>query len=288
MIRHCAGWAMLLALAAPVQAQADRASAEPALARYTLAADPGLLFDTADPETGAVLQAALGGDHGNLNDLWAQVLTGAVQIRRDVAPGLTEVLWYSSLFDSGIASRWAQQGGGAWRAVAATPISGEALRGEPTLAESVRWPTQGSLKAAIEQRARQTVLAAEAGGWFDRDHRDSGTAALIRAMHSRASLRAMLASPGYGRTVAQSVTLLAGGGEGLAPEVRGGLALLGSAGRMTLRPIAAFRRVDGWTLALQSPDAPRWTWLVHAMDPSAVEEEAAISAVQLVNSGGAA
>ncbi len=286
MIRWLIAFGVLLACSAPAQAQGESAAAQAALARYTLAADPGLLFDTADPQTSAVLQAALGGDHGNLNDLWAQLLTGAVQFRRDVAPGVAEVLWFSSLFDSGIASRWQQSEEGEWQAIAATPISGEALRGEASIAGPVRWPAHGSLKHAIEERALLTALAAQAGGWFERDHSDSGTAALIRAMDSRASLHAMLATPGYARKVAQIVALLVDGGEGPAPEVRGGLTMLGAAGRMTLRPIVAFRRVDGWTLALQSPDAPRWTWLVHATDPATAGEEAVISAVQLVNSGG--
>ena len=43
-------------------------------------------------------------------------------------------------------------------------------------------------------------------------------------------------------------------------------ALYGAAARQALRPVAAYRRADGWSLVLQSPEGPGAAWIVHFAD----------------------
>ena len=42
---------------------------------------------------------------------------------------------------------------------------------------------------------------------------------------------------------------------------------MGQAARLTLRPVAAIRRRDGWSVVLQSPDAVAVAFMAHFADP---------------------
>ncbi|MEI9905021.1 MAG: hypothetical protein WDN06_14450 [Asticcacaulis sp.] len=53
----------------------------------------------------------------------------------------------------------------------------------------------------------------------------------------------------------------------LPVAMRRGLAKYGDDARSTMGPVAAYRRKDGWTLVMQSPEAPQIAWLIHFADP---------------------
>jgi hypothetical protein len=282
MIRHTV---MILAICAcaPSMAQDSVFAAQSGNARYALAADESLFLGALDPTSQTVFAAALGEDTGQFGNYWADLIAGAVQLRRESAD-TAETLWFNPLFDVGLAARW-QRGSDGWRATAASPISGEALRGEVTDVAPVNWGTSGSLKAAVEAKARATWAASANGGWMDRNMSDSGSAALMRAFMARVSLGSMYGSPGYeyAEPVVQKA-LVSGAASDLSPAAHRALQLTGMQARLTLRAVAAYRRPDGWTLALQSPDAPRRAWLVHFTDPES-GGRAAIKGYQLVDMG---
>ncbi len=282
MIRH-ALTVLAVSASLPAMAQDNLLAAQAGSARYALAGDEGLFLDTRDPQSRAVFEAALGGDHGGLGDLWSLLLAGAMQIRRE-SGDTAETLWFNPLFDAGLATRWERWESG-WRAVAATPVTGELLRGEKIVVAPVNWGSSGSLKTSVEARARITWTVSASGGWLDRDATGAGTAALVRAMAARDSLNQLRIAPGYENAV-MSVrqTLVTGDASGLPAGVQKGLALIGQGARLTLRPVAGYRRSDGWTLALQSPDAPRIVWLAHFADPSG-GGAAMVKSYQIINQG---
>ena len=275
-----------LAWTAPASASDAPLAVETGLARYALAADEGLFLDTRDPQSRAVFEAALGGDHAVLGDLWSLLMVGAVQVRHETGD-TAETLWFNPLFDAGLATRWRHTEAG-WQAVASSPVTGEALRGQPIVRTPVNWGTSGSLKSAVETRARASWTASAGGGWLDRDLTNAGTAALTRAMAARQSLNRLRGAPGY-EDAAQRVrqALVTGSDADLPASVRRGLIVMGQHARLTLRPVAGYHHPDGWTLALQSPDAPRLAWLVHFADPAGSDTPAAIKGYQLLNLGAA-
>lgn len=286
MIRYALTALAALTIAVPAMAQDNLLAAQAGSARYALAGDEGLFLDTRDPQSRAVFEAALGGDNGALGDLWSRLMAGAIQIRHENGD-TAETLWFNPLFDAGLATRWERWEYG-WRAVAATPVTGEMLRGEKIVAAPVQWGSSGSLKAAVEVRARASWAASANGGWLDRDATGAGTAALVRAMAARNSLDELRAAPGYEDAVMTARQMLVTGDAASLPsDVRNGLALLGQGARLTLRPVAGYRRPDGWTLALQSPDAPRMTWLVHFVDPAGAASGAGVKGFQSIDLGGA-
>ncbi len=271
-----------LAIPTPALAQADLLAAHAGKARYALAGSERLFLDIQDPSSRAVFEAALGPDYGLIGGFWSDLMAGAVQLRRESGDS-AETLWFNPLFDVGLATRW-QRGPGEWRAIAASPVTGEALRGEPSNMV-VQWDANADLKSAVEAKARASWAAGAHGGWLDRNLRDAGTAAVIRVLAARASLDRMQTSTGYAQALADvSKSLVSGDEAALPPSVRRALQLTGIQARRTLRAVSAYRRPDGWTLALQSPDAPRAAWLVDFADP-APGGRAAIKAYQLVDLG---
>jgi hypothetical protein len=83
------------------------------------------------------------------------------------------------------------------------------------------------------------------------------------------SLERMYATPGYqfARLGARLILALSDPAQLPArPELKRALALYGDAARQALRPVAAYRRADGWSLVLQSPEGPGAAWIVHFAD----------------------
>jgi hypothetical protein len=280
---HGPALAALASLLAAPPVAAGPLVADAGLARYALAADQGTFLDWLDPASRAVFAAAMGGDHGGLGAYWSLLMVGAVQMRREGADS-AETLWFNPLFDAGLAARW-RRSGDDWVAIAASPVTGELLRGELRSAGPLVWRAGGGIKAQAEARARRSWQGARAAGWLDRDLTDAGTAALRRAAQARGGLDAMRIAPGYDDAGIMARAALVTGDEAALPaDVRRGLAVTGERARLSLRPVAGFRRSDGWTMALQSPDAPMLAWLVHFADP-APGGAATIRGYQLLNLG---
>lgn len=267
-----------------IPARADDLVAHAGLARYALAADEGAFLDWLDPQSRAVFTAALGGDHGALGDLWSQLMAGAIQMRREDAY-LAETLWFNPLFDAGLAARWERRGD-QWIAVAAIPITGEMLRGEPLTQEPVRFA--GSIRDSAQTLAVRSWAAAADTDWLALPATNSGTAVLARMGAALTDLDLLRASPGYEDAGITARTALATGDDSaLPPPIRASLQRMGDTARLSLRPVAGYRRVDGWTMALQSPDAPMLAWLVHFADPAEADAPASVLGYQLLNLGDA-
>lgn len=258
-----------------VPAQAEELVAHAGLARYALAADQGAFLDWLDPQSRAVFAAAMGGDHGALGLWWSQAMAGAVQMRREDGD-LAETLWFNPLFDAGLAARWQRQGD-RWVAQAAVPITGATLRGDRATAETDM--------AGLPALAARTWAAAADDDWLGHDATNSGTAVLTRIGTLRTALDLLRAAPGYEDAgVMARTALVTGSDAGLPADIRTALARVGTNARLSLRPVAGFRRADGWTMALQSPDAPMLTWLVDFAD-AADGGAATITGYRVLNLG---
>jgi hypothetical protein len=277
-----AALAALLPANAPTAALAGPLVADAGMARYALAADQQYLFEWLDPASAAVLADALGGENAALGHYWSTLMAGAVQMRREDAEA-GETLWFNPLFDAGLAIAWEPSSTG-WVAVAAVPVTGEMLRGEPFSALPVSYA--GSIKDEAEARARATWAAAAAGPWVANDATSAGLVVLSRVMDGQDGLDGLRASEGYETAGMMVRELLAGTDDrALAAPLRDALALMGPDARLSLRPVAGWRRADGWTMALQSPDAPMLTWLAHFTDPAAEGQAATLAALQIANLG---
>lgn len=275
----------LMGVLAAAPALTEDLFARAGLARYALAADQGRFLDWLDPASREVFARAMGGDHGGLGASWSQLMAGAVQLRREDAD-LAETLWFNPLFDAGLAARWEKRGD-AWVAIAAVPVTGERLRGEPLSLEPVHY-TGGSIRQQAEALAARTWRVAAGADWLGADATDNGTAVLARVGAARSGLDGLRIAPGYDTAGAMVRAALVTGDESrLPPEVRVALGRMGSAARLSLRPVAGYRRTDGWTMALQSPDAPMLGWLVHFRDPAVAGAAATIAGYQVLNLGDA-
>lgn len=283
-IRHAMALALTVLAIPAGPARAEPLYAHAGLARYSLAANQGAFLDWLDPVSAQAFSSAMGGDHGELGDWWSQLLVGAVQLRREDGD-LAETLWFNPLFDAGLATRW-ERSGDRWIATVVVPVTGEVLRGEPVSLQPVL-PT-GNFRAAAEALAARTWPAAQQASWLGVDQTGLGTAVLRRIGAARAGLNGLRAAPGYESAGVMARTALVTGDESALPEpVRRALHAMGADARLTLRPVSGYPRADGWTMALQSPDAPMLAWLVHFADPAAAGEPASIAGYQMLNLGGA-
>lgn len=285
MMRRLAPLALLLATCAPAVAQSGSLVAEAGLARYALAADDRLFLDRLDQASRAVFEQALGADVGVPGDVWSQVMTGALQLwREDETNG--ETLWFNPLFDAGLATQW-KRGPNGWRAVAAIPVTGEMLRGEAFSANPVTWSGKGNLHTILQDKARVTWRASEYGDWFAASRDGAGTAVVDRALAAAVALNVMRTSVGYDEAILSAWRALTKEDESKLPEdVRQGLYATGPRARESLRPVAAFSRPGGWAVAMQSPDAPRLTWLALFANPTVPGQAAEFSGYALVDLGG--
>ncbi|HZL00754.1 MAG TPA: hypothetical protein VFC47_12735, partial [Caulobacteraceae bacterium] len=276
--------AMLGALAVGVGPPAGPTTASLVLsagaARYMLAASPDRLLGAVDPVSWVALNRALRPGGTKIDDpLWADLVAGSVQTRRERAD-VGETLWFNPVFDAGLAMAWRRTSDG-WIVVAAVPVLGETLRGERLAAHPldgrVGWPHAGrSLRLALGGEASASDADAERGGWSalfgetPQARAASFLVAMARVSRARFAMRAMAHTPGYRSAIADARNALAGGEAArlaTGGAARRELVSMGAAGRSTLRAVDAIRRPDGWSLVLQSPDAPGLAWFAHLSDP---------------------
>ncbi len=204
--------------------------------------------------------------------LWGRVLTGAVQIRHESGDA-ADTLWFNPLFDGGVAAHWTRVDG-LWRAQAVEPVTGGALRGEagPVTPHGLAWLNGGGdMGKALAGAAQATFAAADKADWaafYTTPGND--LAAVMRAYEGNAGLYRMIETPGYAAALPLLDHLMISddpAADKLPAALQKDLAVYGDTARRTLSPVAAYRRKDGWTVAMQSPDAPQVVWLIHFADP---------------------
>jgi hypothetical protein len=268
-------------LIASAFAQAQPAAAPPlaaisGAARYRLSASPAMLIEGLDARSQAVFAEALGLADPGIGALWSQVMTGALQVRREAADS-ADTLWFNPVLDTGLVVRWVREGEG-WTAIAAAPVLGETLRGEAGFAAGAPgWATgAGNLGQALKAHSARSFAAADAGSWnrlFEAAPA-SPVAAVVRPALASRALDRMTGTDGYEGSLRLLHRLLVTddpAARRLPAALAASLAEFGEAARLTLRPVTALRRADGWTVVLQSPDAPAVAWLAHFTDPATGE-----------------
>jgi hypothetical protein len=256
-----AAMVVLLGAAASANAgPADRSLEETAgTARFRLAASVDSFLAGLDPASQTTLGAFLrpGGDRAS-DPLWPSLMAGAVQVRQ-VHGDTAATLWFNPVFDAGLVVHW-RRAAYEWRATDAVWVMGSELRHERA----------GTDKSAAFADLAQASLRAAAASRLDAvSPSPSATAAAIRASAAADSLVRMYGTPGYqyARFGARLVLALSDPAQLPArPELKRALALYGTAARQTLRPVAAYRRADGWSLVMQSPEGPGAAWIVHFAD----------------------
>ncbi|HEY2710185.1 MAG TPA: hypothetical protein VGI95_19255 [Caulobacteraceae bacterium] len=269
-----------VAAAAPAVAQpsSDALTSVAARTRFAIAASPNQALQALRGPSRRTFTWVIRSNGTEAFDrVWADLLTGAVQTRRETADdGVT--LWFNPVFDAGLAVRWRRTDRG-WVAVGAAPVLGETLRGEPldpgAGAGNVAWPgATPSLAAGLTATAAADNQAAASGAWakaFDAPARDRALrASVLISRVSTAELYLRLISRergyrGYDAAIRQS---LQGGPDQLGPDLKQDLAMMGEAGELGLRPVSAVRRPDGWSVVLQSSDAVGAAWFAHFTDPT--------------------
>jgi len=266
-------FAMLAAaLLVQSEAAAPPLAAISGAARYRLAASTDLMLAELDPGSAASIVRALGlGRDPDTGPAWSRIAAGAIQVRRE-AQDSADTLWFNPVLDAGLVIRWLREGE-TWTAIAAAPVLGETLRGEVVAGSAPLWAAgSGNLAIALKVSAARSFAAADAGSW-NRLFAAAPYEALPvseRPDVAHRALAEMRLSPGY----ADSLTLLyrilttEASGRAMPAAMRDSLVALGDAARLTLRPITALRRPDGWTVVLQSPDAPKIAWFAHFADPA--------------------
>jgi len=272
----------LLVAAMLMQAQPGAAAQPPVAAvagaaRYRLSASSALLLAELDPRSRAVFVAALGLDRDPaMGPIWSRVMAGALQVRRE-AQNSADTLWFNPVIDVGLVVRWARDGEG-WVAIAAAPVLGETLRGDAgAVALTPHWAgAGGNLADALAQSAARSFASADRESWnrlFEAAPADAPAIPVRPALAGRALAR-MAATPGYAGSARLLHRLLVSEDPAerrLPLALQESLSNFGEAARLTLRPVTALRRPDGWTMVLQSPDAPAIAWLAHFTDPAAGE-----------------
>jgi len=191
------------------------------------------------------------------------------------------------VFDTGLLLRWryAQNG---WTVSDGWWISGSDLRAEPAGTEPPLAIGRGDrtlLAHRLSSDAAKVFRTATAARW-----RAPGVAplaaarALDRIKAARTALDQMPAAPGYGDSVWHAREILVHGGPttpGIGPHLRKLLGQLGTTAQNSMRSVSAFRNKTGWTLVMQSPDAPGAAWFVAFADPVAKAPATIISVTKV-------
>jgi hypothetical protein len=255
-----------------------------------LSASPDRLLVAIDPTSRAALESTLRPvERPEADALWSLVMVGAIQVGRQTPEG-GETLWFNPLFDAGLAVRWRQSSNG-WRIVATAPILGETLRGEPEpaslMAGRPAWlELQPSMASALRESCDRSARGIASQVWIAAiDAPASVRAARSKIAIARASrgylqLRELGLVQGYQdatRTVRRALVEHDESAGPVPAALRSDLDRIGEAGRLSLRPVAAFKRPDGWSIALQSPDAPAFTIFAHFVHPKPSDNAALVA-----------
>ncbi len=179
--------------------------------------------------------------------------------------------WFDPFADGWIISRW-DTATGAWRLTAMASALPEQLKASPPpnaeLAADIRWARRGGdVREALRsnERARVAGFAAAArSGAIARLMSDGdGQASAGGVLSARDTfilegLTVVHRAPGYGdyRSLLRQVFLTASDKLVADQTLRKRIDTLPKAVRMTLHPVMAFSRKDGFTVAVQSPFAP--------------------------------
>jgi hypothetical protein len=246
--------------------------------RYLAAASPSALLAELPASSRPAMEAVFrpGGDRMG-DPYWAELMAGAVQRVEAAGQDEARTLWFNPVLDAGLAIRW-RRVSGVWAAVEVAPVLGEVLR--EAAFDPVRdytrttWQTSGGAPVAAALAISNDISAHATIPWNNLFDAGDGSrlAVLIRCITADRSLREVQAAPGYAGSLALLRRLLVLSdpqSAHLPPGLARALAAMGDNGRLTLGPTAAFRRPDGYTLAMQSPDAPGVVLFAHFTDPPA-------------------
>lgn len=237
-------------------------------ARYSLSGGVSSL-SMLDDGSRALFTRRLGLDNPATAALWGRLMTGAVQVRRENGDQ-ADTLWFNPLFDGGVVAHWTRTGG-QWRVLAVAPVTGAALRGESGHGGLAWLASPGDMGKNLGDAAGTTFAAADKADWATLARADADPmTVLARPYMGNRGLFSMAATPGYEHALELVDHLMIAGDPAalnLPAAMRSDLARYGDDARRTLSPVAAFRRPDGWTLAMQSPEAPQVVWLIHFADP---------------------
>jgi hypothetical protein len=179
--------------------------------------------------------------------------------------------WFDPFADGWIVSRW-DMATGAWRLTGLASALPEQLRASPAtdanLAGDIGWARRGGdVREALRSNDRSRVAAfaaAARSGVIARLMADGdGQAAAGGVLSARDTfilegLTVVRHAPGYGayRSLLRQVFLTASDKLVADQALRKRIDTLPKAVRMTLHPVMAFSRKDGFTVAVQSPFAP--------------------------------
>lgn len=240
-------------------------------ARYSLSSGHSQLL-MLDDGSRAIVTAALKLDDPAYAALWGRLLTGATQLRHENGDQ-ADTLWFNPLFDGGVVAHWTRVNG-TWQVQAVSPVTGAALRSEAGLIEPHRMAwlnTPGDMGRNLGISAEATFAAADRADWAAlAGVKGNVDAVLMRPYEANRGLFSMVATPGYEHALNLVDHLMITGDPAalrLPVAMRRGLASYGDSARDTLGPVAAYRRPDGWTLVMQSPEAPQVAWLIHFAAP---------------------
>jgi hypothetical protein len=243
-------------------------------ARYRLSASTDMLYSQMDAGSRAAFAQTLKGisaDGGS----WPNIMAGAMQVRHETGDK-AETLWFNPLFDAGLIVHWTKSADG-WSAVSSAAILGEDIRRDGSLATSaigfVKSPdaVAGSLFAS----ANGTLNAAQRFEWTGYGGNPKSSKMIIdRTNNAESRLMSVRLTKGYGdfrNALRRMLVSDDPAKQGLPPSVQSELRTMGESARQTLRAISAYRRTEGWSVMLQSPDAPGITWIAHFTDPAGGE-----------------
>jgi hypothetical protein len=283
------GLVMPNAYAQPIQASRNEARvgaplvAEAGAARYWLAASPQTLMARVDPVSGQVFEGLLDpGDVPEFDRLWPVLMAGAVQVRKE-AETSGETLWYNPAFDCGIVVKWIRTEG-RWRASQAAFVLGQTIRGADmgdALAQPFGTYADGAIvRQHLDEGGYATLLQAGKTDWepLYQDAELALITAIARLRSAEQSLRRMRAATGYLKAHTDIIDLLVGTNLrqiGAEPELQAAMNRLGDRARLSLRVVSSYYRSQGsqdnlpvgWSIVLQSPDAPTLMLIAHFADP---------------------
>lgn len=265
--------------------------------RYLAAASPDALLAELPPASRPPFENVLRPAGERVGDpYWSALMSGAVQRVEVAGPGEARTLWFNPVLDAGLAVHW-RRVGEIWTAVEAAPVLGEVLREgvfDPGRDYThTAWPHASGAPVAAALAISNDISAHAAIHWsvLFAAGADSRAAVLSHCIQADRSLDEVLRAPGYGGSIALLRRLLVLSdpqAARLPPGLAHALEAIGGNGRLTLGPTAAFRRPDGYTLALQSADAPGVVFFAHFADPPAggVALPTRFEAVEIIHGAG--
>jgi hypothetical protein len=247
------------AVAAPPLVRASL-QIEAASARYRFTDTTAQFLKGFDAEGGRVLESAVSVPAGESKDtFWPDLMVGAIQVRHQSGDsGVT--LWFNPVFDAGLVIQW-KRGAEQWQPEAAWWVLGEDIRkSTPAKGEPNSIAAASPATLALEN-GEAVIRMTSDPGWRPPQRSESAERIVRERVRAARAALANLQSTESGRTVFSAARRLLTLGEpaNLAgkPKMKAVLAALGPDVRQRMRIVSASPAgAQGWTLALESPDAP--------------------------------